>query len=183
MKFIIKIKSKIPTTNKDWFRLCLSFFIVGILFFIVDTSIADSTNEIIMSISSVCMSFSLFCFPYIDKDKLSKALVKFLAYMIYLILTISTLWVWLSDISQGNVNLIFSVIVAIMVLILINKTLKPLFQIASIFHNKIHNSQGNHISAMFKNIFANIGVITAFLISILTIIKTVVDILKNLNIL
>lgn len=180
---INKISSKLPNTNSDWIRVSVSLFLTGILFIIVDMVFMNSPdNNTIMSISSICMSISLFCFPYINKEKLPKALIKFGAYILYLIVTISTLFVWLSNISQGNINLTLSVIVAIMVLILINITLKPLFQIISILHNKIHNSQSDHISAMFKNIFANIGIVTAFLISILTIIKTVVDILKNVNV-
>lgn len=186
MNFIKKILSKIPKENSDWFRICISFFLVGLLFLAVELFIIPNKNDSkIMTISSICMAFSLFCFPYIDKTKMMDAITKFGQYFVFLIFTISSSLIWLSSISQGNISVIHSIIVAIMLVILLDITLKPIFFIVKSISQKINrsaqNNKNGHFTTAFKTTFTNLSVITAFIISLLTIIKTIFDILEKLN--
>ena len=186
MKFISKIISKIPTANSDWVRISLSLFLTGISFLIVDLIFLKETNDTkIMVISSFCMAIALYCFPYGDKDKLIISITKFTFYLIYLVITVIATIFWLSDISQNNISTLSSIIVAIMLIILINITLKPLFQAIGSVSTRIKDvaeqDRDGHVSTIFKGIFSNISIVTAFLISILTIINTLVDILKNIG--
>lgn len=187
MNFIKKILSKIPQNNGDWFRLCISFFLVGLLLFAIGLLIVPSKDDnVIVTISSIYMALSLFCFPYIDKSKMFNAISKFVLYYIYLVLTIAFFLVWISSVSQGNISIMFSIIISIMLIILINITLKPIFFVIKAVSQKINqiaqSNQDGHLTTIFKNTFANLSIITAFIISLLTIIQTVFNILKQLNI-
>ncbi|MBQ5319291.1 MAG: hypothetical protein J6K17_09370 [Oscillospiraceae bacterium] len=185
MKLVEKIKSFIPNSNESWLRLSISFFITGILFLLFDfiaiNNISTDNQSTITLVSSIFMYAGIFCFPYINnKDKIFLAIGNFLFYLIYLIITVLAVLQWLSSASNGNVNFWLSIIVAVMLTILLNVTLKPLFFIIKTINQKICDislkNQDGRITKGFKELFANIGIITAFIISILTIIKTIVEI-------
>ena len=179
-----KLKEFVPKTKSDMLRLSLSLFIVGIFFTIMDMSLTDGSTSITI-ISSFCMAIAIFCFPYADKNKIMDGMKSFLFYIFYTLITALLTICWLADLSNGKIKAWFSILVCILLIFFFYITFSPLFKVISMIINTIKtNATKNHngsIITMFQCFFTGAGIVTAFLIALLTIAKTALEIYEMIQ--
>ena len=176
-----KLKSYIPKNKSDMFRLSLSLFIAGMFFGIIEI-LTKVDSFAITIITSICMISAIFCFPYADKTKIMDGIANFLSYMGYTFITALATIYWLADLSNEEITIWLSIVTSILLVIFFYITFSPLFKVISMIVNTIKtNAAKNHngsIITMFKCFFTGAGIVTAFLIALLTIAKTALEIFE-----
>lgn len=174
-------------STSDFLRLSISFFLTGILFvfFEIYFSIPDETH-FFEAISGVFMAFAIVTFPFINREQINKLgtyLLKFCVYVILLLFTIGIVTNFISLSQKGVVVPLLGVVSAILLFLTLNFTIKPLITIVFFVSKKIKqvskDKGDSKIETIFKNTFANIAIITSFIISMLTIIKSVIEIMSK----
>ncbi len=179
-----KIKSFMPNNDSDWFRLSLSLFLAGIIFVAIEL-IMDITVTSITAIASFCMGAALIVFPYGDKNTILEGAEHFLLYISYTIATIVAAIFWIAGLLNGNNKIWFSAIICIMIIIFLYITFLPLFKIITFIvksiKQKANEEHNGSVITVLKCFFSGAGIVTAFLIAILTITKTTLEILKIIS--
>lgn len=193
IKIFEKVKQKVPMETTDWIRISLSFFLVGIIFLIFQ--LIDKPNSsnftTIKLLTSNMFILSLITFPYIynkdGNDILTIVIIKVVAYLLYTSITaeITLLWLELIQISDETIITLYSFIVAILIFFLIEVTLRSLFRVIKKIIEKIKtysqkNNNGNIITTL-KCFFTGAGIVTGFVIAILTIVKTTLEIFEIIS--
>lgn len=191
-KIIEKVKPKIPTQSIDWLRISLSFFLIGLIFLIILIIDIPNSNNYFSTelLSSINFLFSLITFPYTNIDEKQAFIIVisiFLLYFIYASITaeITLLWLELIQISDEAIITLYSFIVAILIFFLIEVTLRSLFRVIKRIIDKIKkyaqkNNNGNIITTL-KCFFTGAGIVTGFVIAILTIVKTTLEIFEIIS--
>ena len=134
---------------------------------------------------------SLITFPYIynkdGNDILTIVIIKVVAYLLYTSITaeITLLWLELIQISDETIITLYSFIVAILIFFLIEVTLRSLFRVIKKIIEKIKtysqkNNNGNIITTL-KCFFTGARIVTGFVIAILTIVKTTLEIFEIIS--
>lgn len=183
-------KRFLKITEKDLLRFSISFFITGSVFLIIKICFLPNNESTFFEIvTAFFMGLALFCFPYIskqNKNKLVDSLPKFCGYMILIVFTAFFLFSFIINSMQGKVDVLVGVISAILLFFSLNFTIKPIIAIVSFVSTKIKQSSAekgeSKIQTAFKNTFANIAIVTSFIISMLTIIVSTIEILSKLGV-
>ena len=182
----MKLTEKISNALKSkatWVKVSISFFITGLFFFVVSIVFPSNNDNMETTvISTLLMLIALFIFPYFDKDKLCAFLSIFCFYILFLFVTLFVVLYWITNIIKQTQNTWFSIAAAIMITTLIYMTLHILSlavrKIKEMLSKLPKASRGTKKAQTFKKTFTNIGVITSFIIALLTIIKTLSEIIS-----
>ena len=181
--FVDKIKGFFQ--NKPRFlRYSISLFLTGLILILFQyIGVKDkSNNSPFTNVAATFMMLAFFLFPNINKDKLIVGFAKIVGYLLYLYFVLELVVAYFKNVSNNINSTSYTAIVSIFVCIFISLTLKPIFSTIKFVGDKLKElGEQNHESNIiigFKKLFSAFGIITAFVISITTIIDAIIGIIK-----
>ncbi len=185
-------------TAKDFLRYSIVSFIVGIIFLIISIYVAYIPSKQFTTfefISAIFMALAIILFPYISrahKDNIPIYILKVLGYIILVVITAISIWVLIPIYNvitnSPNVwwNIFYWVLIIVspcLLFVVLNITIKRIIAIVSYISSKIKcfSENNNTLQTSAKKVFACIGGGVAFIVSILTIVLTTLDIIEKLS--
>ena len=181
MKLTEKIIS-ILKSKATWVKASISVFVTGLFFLVISIIFSNGKNDIGTTITTtILIILALFIFPYFDKNKLCIFLIILCFYLLFLLITLFVAIYWVANVINQTQSTWLSITVAIMIIVLMYWTLHILSlatrKIKEILSKLPKASHGSKKAKILKKTFTNIGIVTSFAIAILTIIKTLLEII------
>ena len=172
-------------STKTALRYSISLFLTGIIFLFVSFHLNNNSSEHVLQIfSCFALILGIYILPFFEFDKIEKFLLRFVGYIILLIITlfVSAFWYSFCKIAvMDNLYLflisLFSLVEFVLIVLCVNNTLNPIIEIigkvtSTIKTNAESKSESKYLTYL-KTFCANGSLIISFLISFFTLITTI----------